>query len=80
MKCQRSKKTSGCRDIGIRKLEFVAKTFVANSYMCRYCATWAKADECKKNPSWMLVYCPVACDQCKVVKLRLNRKSMKICK
>ncbi|XP_023325705.1 zinc metalloproteinase nas-4 [Eurytemora carolleeae] len=32
----------------------------------QYCATWAKADECKKNPSWMLVYCPVACDQCKI--------------
>jgi len=31
----------------------------------KYCATWAKMDECKKNPSWMLVYCPVACDQCK---------------
>jgi len=32
----------------------------------KYCATWAKMDECKKNPSWMLVYCPVACDQCGV--------------
>merc|ERR1712045_381138 len=21
-------------------------------------------DECKKNPSWMLTNCPVACDQC----------------
>jgi len=32
----------------------------------KYCATWAKMDECKKNPSWMLVYCPVACEQCKI--------------
>jgi len=32
----------------------------------KYCATWASLDECKKNPSWMLVNCPVACDQCNV--------------
>ena len=32
----------------------------------KYCATWASLDECKKNPSWMLVNCPVACDQCDV--------------
>ena len=30
----------------------------------KYCAYWATIDECKKNPSWMLVNCPVACDQC----------------
>jgi len=32
----------------------------------KYCATWAKLKECKANPSWMLVHCPVACDQCGV--------------
>jgi len=32
----------------------------------KYCATWAKNNECRKNPSWMLVYCPVACEQCEV--------------
>ena len=32
----------------------------------KYCAAWASLDECKKNPSWMLVNCPVACDQCSV--------------
>ena len=32
----------------------------------KYCATWASLEECKKNPSWMLVNCPVACDQCGV--------------
>jgi len=38
----------------------------------KHCATWAKADECKKNPSWMLVYCPVACEQCKVTCIDNN--------
>jgi len=32
----------------------------------KYCATWAASNECKTNPSWMLVSCPVACDQCKI--------------
>ena len=32
----------------------------------RYCATWASLSECKRNPDWMLVQCPVACDQCRV--------------
>ena len=30
----------------------------------KYCASWARLEECQKNPSWMLVYCPVSCDQC----------------
>lgn len=37
----------------------------------KYCATWAdktrsdnKGDQCRKNPSWMLVHCPVSCNQC----------------
>ena len=30
----------------------------------KYCAYWSSTDECKKNPSWMLTNCPVACDQC----------------
>jgi len=30
----------------------------------KYCATWARLKECKKNPEWMLVSCPVACNQC----------------
>jgi len=30
----------------------------------KYCATWARLEECQKNPSWMLVYCPVSCNQC----------------
>ena len=30
----------------------------------KHCAYWASTDECKKNPSWMLTNCPVACDQC----------------
>ena len=30
----------------------------------KYCATWAQMDECQKNPSWMLLYCPVSCNQC----------------
>ena len=34
--------------------------------MIRYCATWASMEECKANPSWMLVNCPVACEQCEV--------------
>jgi hypothetical protein len=41
------------------------KIIVTVHDLFRYCATWAKMDECKKNPSWMLVYCPVACEQCK---------------
>jgi len=32
----------------------------------KYCATWASMEECKANPSWMLVNCPVACEQCEV--------------
>ncbi|XP_023325046.1 zinc metalloproteinase nas-13-like [Eurytemora carolleeae] len=32
----------------------------------QYCTMWAKAGECKQNPRWMLVYCPFACNQCKV--------------
>jgi len=32
----------------------------------KYCATWANMDECQKNPAYMLVNCPVACDQCGV--------------
>jgi len=31
-----------------------------------YCATWASQKECRNNPSWMLVNCPVACEQCDV--------------
>jgi len=30
----------------------------------KYCATWARLKECQRNPEWMLVSCPVACDQC----------------
>ena len=31
----------------------------------RWCADWAKAGECQKNPAWMLKGCPVACKECK---------------
>ena len=31
----------------------------------RWCADWAKAGECQKNPAWMLKGCPVACNECK---------------
>ena len=31
-----------------------------------HCAAWARLEECQKNPSWMLVYCPASCDQCDV--------------
>jgi len=31
----------------------------------KHCDYWAKNDECKKNPEWMLVSCPVSCNQCK---------------
>ena len=31
----------------------------------RYCADWAKAGECQRNPAWMLKGCPVACKECK---------------
>jgi len=31
----------------------------------KWCADWAKAGECKKNPAWMLKGCPVACKECK---------------
>jgi len=30
----------------------------------QYCDYWAKNDECRKNPEWMLVSCPVSCNQC----------------
>ena len=33
------------------------------------CAAWASLEECKKNPSWMLVNCPVACDQCGIAQM-----------
>merc|ERR1711970_752591 len=29
-----------------------------------YCATWASLSECSSNPSWMLLHCPIACNQC----------------
>jgi len=32
----------------------------------KWCATWASMEECQANPSWMLVNCPVACEQCGV--------------
>merc|ERR1712008_97097 len=31
----------------------------------KHCNYWAEKDECKKNPEWMLVSCPVSCEQCK---------------
>ena len=37
---------------------------LVNSIFCRYCATWAKDDECQKNPTWMLKNCPVSCKEC----------------
>jgi len=30
----------------------------------KHCDYWAKNDECKKNPEWMLVSCPASCNQC----------------
>ena len=45
--------------------DFVSKISTFEHYF-RYCATWAKLKECTQNPGWMLVHCPVACDQCNV--------------
>ena len=45
--------------------DFVSKLSAFKHYF-RYCATWAKLKECTQNPGWMLVHCPVACDQCDV--------------
>merc|ERR1712150_282060 len=39
-----------------------------NSQPCyddnKYCASWAGLAECRKNPSWMLSHCPIACGLC----------------
>ena len=29
-----------------------------------HCKYWANIGECKNNPAYMLVYCPIACKQC----------------
>ena len=41
--------------------------------MPRYCATWAKLGECRRNPSWMLKQCPVACSQVRPQSTVLDR-------
>ena len=38
-----------------------------NIFFCKYfsyCATWSSLSECSSNPSWMLLHCPIACNQC----------------
>ena len=37
---------------------------LATLSLYRWCADWAKAGECQKNPAWMLKGCPVACGEC----------------
>ena len=43
-------------------LYLISKMIFAST---RWCADWAKAGECQKNPAWMLKGCPVACKECK---------------
>jgi len=55
-------------DIDIRKLNTLYQCVGYPQITCenyhKDCALWVENDECSKNPSYMLPWCPLACKQC----------------
>jgi len=70
---EKVKKLYNCNDYPMKSyIKSTNLTKVKKNYnkQCKddnkYCATWSSLSECTANPSWMLVHCPIACDQCLV--------------